>query len=319
LEKIFNSDDVHPRDRLSYWHDVGGGYYVGHECSFDRSICFSVQIDGANLGPLVISTLRADATSFLRQQRHIRSDCPEHAFICMQLEGSTLVRQDGREETIWPGDFVLLDASRPYDLVYRGLGRLLVLKVPADDMRRRVGATDAVTAIAARKSGFTSGLAAGFIGMLLSHVPTTGEWQQARIADHALDLVALALTDIVLDRQPTLSSAKTVALTSLRHAVDGLLATPHVEAEEIAAAAGMSVRYANRLLAEQGTSIGRYIVTRRLEQCRRVLADPAQSHRSITEICHGWGFADAAHFARRFKEAYGVSPRDYRPGRSRDS
>ncbi len=37
-----------------------------------------------------------------------------------------------------------------------------------------------------------------------------------------------------------------------------------------------------------------------------------QSHRTISEIAYAWGFADQSHFARRFREAFGMTPRDYR-------
>jgi AraC-like DNA-binding protein len=80
----------------------------------------------------------------------------------------------------------------------------------------------------------------------------------------------------------------------------------------VAAATGISVRYANTLLSQQGTSLERLIVARRLERCRRALEDPGQSHRTITEIAFAWGFSDPSHFNRRFKAEYGCAPRDYR-------
>ena len=33
---------------------------------------------------------------------------------------------------------------------------------------------------------------------------------------------------------------------------------------------------------------------------------------SITDIAYRWGFSDAAHFARMFRERFGMSPRRYR-------
>lgn len=39
------------------------------------------------------------------------------------------------------------------------------------------------------------------------------------------------------------------------------------------------------------------------------------SPRSITEIAFDCGFSDAAHFSREFRNAFGLSPRDYRSGR----
>ena len=65
---------------------------------------------------------------------------------------------------------------------------------------------------------------------------------------------------------------------------------------------------------KQGTSLERLIVSRRLDNCRRALEDPAQSHRAIGEIAYAWGFGNQSHFNRRFKAEFGCSPSDYRRG-----
>ena len=74
------------------------------------------------------------------------------------------------------------------------------------------------------------------------------------------------------------------------------------------------MRYANALLSQQGTSLERLIVSRRLDRCRRALEDPAQGHRAIGEIAYDWGFGNQSHFNRRFKAEFGCSPSDYRRG-----
>jgi AraC-like DNA-binding protein len=99
---------------------------------------------------------------------------------------------------------------------------------------------------------------------------------------------------------------------NIHAAIEARLADPALDAKTVAAAAGVSVRYANAVLAEEGTSIMRLIQTRRLARCRRALDHPLQNHRTISEIAYGWGFSDMTHFGRRFKAAFGRSPRDYR-------
>ena len=74
----------------------------------------------------------------------------------------------------------------------------------------------------------------------------------------------------------------------------------------------VSVRYANAVLAEDGTLIMRLIKERRLERCRSALEDPSQAHRSLSEIAYSWGFSDLAHFGRSFRVAFGSLPSQYR-------
>ena len=95
-------------------------------------------------------------------------------------------------------------------------------------------------------------------------------------------------------------------------AIENRLSDPTLDPSSAAAAAGISVRYANVLLSGQGTSLQQFIVSRRLDHCRRALEDPMQAQRTITDIAFAWGFSDQSHFNRRFKAEYGCAPRDYR-------
>ncbi|MBZ9851796.1 helix-turn-helix domain-containing protein [Mesorhizobium sp. CA14] len=115
-----------------------------------------------------------------------------------------------------------------------------------------------------------------------------------------------------MDRKPRLSSARSLVLVNVRVAVEARLSDPSLDAAAVAAAAGVSVRYANSVLAEDGTSITRLIWSRRLERCRRALEDPKQVHRRLSEIAYSWGFSDMTHFGRSFRAAFGLLPSEYR-------
>ncbi len=148
--------------------------------------------------------------------------------------------------------------------------------------------------------------------MIPDHVDALQPAAKLQVAEHVLDLAALALATEAGNGKPALSSGRAVSLLRLRMAIENRLTDPALNPTAAAAAAGISVRYANDLLSQQGTSLERFILSRRLERCRRALEDPRQSHRTISEIAYAWGFADLSHFNRRFKAAFGCSPRDYR-------
>jgi len=58
-------------------------------------------------------------------------------------------------------------------------------------------------------------------------------------------------------------------------------------------------------------SLSEWIMTERLEGARRTLAAPTRST-TIGTIARRWGFTDSTHFSRRFRGAYGLSPREWR-------
>ena len=68
-----------------------------------------------------------------------------------------------------------------------------------------------------------------------------------------------------------------------------------------------------------GKPVAPYIWERRLHFAGAVLRDPAQHHRSITDIALSHGFDDVAHFARAFKRRFSVTARDWRAGSGREA
>lgn len=87
---------------------------------------------------------------------------------------------------------------------------------------------------------------------------------------------------------------------------------PALGPAEIATAVGVSVRHLHRMFSAGGNTIGDYIRARRLQQCRKDLADPELRNKSITEIAFFWGFSDAAHFSHSFRKEFGISARKFR-------
>jgi len=76
----------------------------------------------------------------------------------------------------------------------------------------------------------------------------------------------------------------------------------------------MSVRQLHLLFEPTGTSFARYVLQRRLEECRAALVNPA-GERSVTDIALAWGFNSLSTFHRAFRQAFGMTPTELR-GRS---
>ena len=131
------------------------------------------------------------------------------------------------------------------------------------------------------------------------------------IAQQALDLAALAF-QTVENTVAQLSSPRATTLLRLKSIIETKLHDPALKPATVAQAAGISVRYANALLANEGTSLERYIMLRRLERCRKVLLNPAHLSRTASEIAYSYGFSDLSHFTRRFKKQFACTPSEIR-------
>lgn len=318
MKTLYRARDVPPRDRISHWHKVVSQIYACHQSRIDNARTFDAVICAAPLADLQVSRLEITPARLMRTAKDIGQSINETVFIWLQLAGLIRVQQDGLDNVSKSGDLLLLDAQRPYSLSIEQAAKLLILKVPARKMLQRIGPTLGLSALAVPATDGIGALVSGYLDLLTAALPIADHVVESRIADLTLDLSAIALSSAAARAQATLSSPRVAALASLRMAIDRNLADPSLNPAAVAAASGISVRYANELLAEQGTSIVRLILARRIERCRQVLADPAHAHRAITEIALSWGFSDLSHFGRRFREIVGMSPREYRSMSLRD-
>jgi AraC-like DNA-binding protein len=66
-----------------------------------------------------------------------------------------------------------------------------------------------------------------------------------------------------------------------------------------------------RLFEDEG-GVAAYILGRRLDRCRALLAADVTGQQTIGEIAFGHGFASDAHFSRAFRRRFGMAPRDAR-------
>jgi AraC-like DNA-binding protein len=258
-----------------------------------------------------VAAYERDSAQIARTPRDVARDDNDVLVLTQQISGRTVWSQDGRQAVLESGSFILIDARRPSELVIPARSKSVAFTFPRRALEARLGHVAALTARGIGGSG-VSALASGFLAMVLSHLDALNGVAAPRVAEHAIDLVALAFSEETNRSDVAFSSPKAVGLVRLKAAIDARLFDAELRPADAAAAAGISVRYANALLALEGTSVESYIYDRRLDRCRQMLEDPRQDHRTISNIAFGWGFSDVAHFGRRFKAAFGLTPSDYR-------
>ncbi len=314
MQQVLTTADVPPRDRLAYWHDVSSRVFVGHECHIRNAAAFDATVLHAPLGQIGIVDIASTGLNEAGRVPRSFAHGEEHDFyLCLQLSGTTGVNQDGRDAIIGPGDFHLQDTRRPYWSRYSETWRQLIVQIPRRALVARLASTSQLTARPVSYANNMGGLVSDYLRMVHARIDTLQDDERAHVGDQVLDLIAMVLAAHAAgDDLPKLSSARSVAMLQLRTAIEQRLDDPALNPETAASAAGISVRYANALLAEEGLSLQRLIVLRRLERCRLALEDPGQAHRTIGDIAYGWGFSDLSHFSRRFKRAFGRAPGDYR-------
>jgi AraC family transcriptional regulator, positive regulator of tynA and feaB len=305
----FSTKDVHPRDSVSYWMEIVADDFA--KLSLDASPSFTATLNTGSLDRLSISSYAADPHTVKRGRDEISRADGDDYILCLQKSGKSIHHQGDREAIIEGGSFFLLDPRKPFSGALAEPGEMVAISIPRPELNARTGPNDLIVSRAITSEKPLAGLAFGFLTMLPERADTIDEPAAPKVAEHALDLVALAYSS-EMEQSPTLSSPRSAALTILKSAIESRLHDPDLRPVTAAAMAGISVRYANALLSQEGIGLEAYIIARRLERCRRALDDPAQARRTIGDIAFSWGFSDLSHFARRFKAQYGCTPGDYR-------
>jgi AraC-like DNA-binding protein len=262
-----------------------------------------------NVGTMQICSVRAMPTIVTRTPRRARQDSEPSLFVTLQLQGSSMMVQHGREAVLQPGDLAVYATTDPYTLVLdRGVRNhffrvpLLDLGLPADLVRdvsaRTLRHDDPVVRLT---SDFMRDLArAGLDG----HAP---------FGTAAVELLRSTLLERATQGgTPEAPRPESALVASVDAYIARHLKDPELSAASIAAAHHVSVRHLYAVLAAAGIALGDTIRTQRLDGARRDLARPDLASRTVAAIGRAWAFPNATHFSRVFRQEYGVSPLEWR-------
>ncbi len=311
MKTVFSTSSVHPRDRFDYWHSVACKEIVGHDSVPENRATFEAEITAAKFGNLDLVEFSNSPMRVAHTRAHVERTSPDTVFLCYQLSGSILVAQNAREVNLNAGSLMLLEPRLPYDARFSRNSKTLLIKAPRRELRARIGGNRELIGRHVTAELADDDLALSIAAKLPSLAGRTASITAEMVSNHVLDLIGLSIARTLGSATVRLSNPKALLLGQIRSVVEARLTDPDLDGQKVADIVGISVRYANALLAEQDSSLHRFILSRRLSRCRAAFEDPSQIYRKIAEIAQGWGFSDMTHFGRCFKAAYGVSPREY--------
>ena len=310
MKLLFSTNIVHPRDRLAFWREEAIKVFVRHEFSTHVGRKFYGEISVASLGGVDLTRMTADSCTVDRTPRCLKGATDDDVLLFRKISGGLTPAQDGRDVSAGSGDVFFLDPRRPF--AFRTLPNTqgLVFKIPRSELQARLGDVANFTSTLLPRVPIAS-LASEFLLMIAERADVIEPSAATKVTQQALDLIALAFETIGV-KVAQLSSPRATSLLRLKSIIETNLHDPALRPATVAQAAGISVRYANRLLANEGTSLERYIMLRRLERCRQVLINPAHLSLAASEIAYSHGFAGSSHFTRRFKKQFGCTPNEIR-------
>ncbi len=274
---------------------------------------FAGTIEQIDAGPLRISRVRATPHGVRRCSEHLHAAVADVLFVNVQVAGSGLTAQHGRERRTGPLDLAVADTLAPFRIVNCSAFELVCAAVPREQAPPPLSGAGGLALSRTAKGREFARLLLGHVALALD--PTSGEAAVSLAGRHFLDLLALAaqeITEAVAPKRPEVSAER------IRDYVAQSFRDPNLSSARAAAVFGVTERHVQKLLAREGATFSELLAAARLEAAGRALAGAFEDRRSIAEIAFGCGYSDLSHFHRTFKPAFSKrSPR--RPRRERQA
>jgi AraC-like DNA-binding protein len=317
MRTLIRTDEIPDGEQFSRWRDMALNLPAPVNVRAQQTTAFKgwlqiTELDAVN----VLSIYSRSRYEFERTPALIRRSDPEGYRLIRGIRGEGGVVVGDDEVPVNAGDVVLLDTSRPFR-GWRGHGDELVdwtlltvpraaLPLPDKMVRRLVGVR------------LASGTGIGaLISDFLQHVVRFPEHyrqsDRSRLATAIADLLAVLIAhELEAEGTAPAESRRGVLTLRILDFIGHHLSDQELGPEYIAAAHHISVRQLHKLFSDEDRTVGAWIRSRRLDACRRDLADPLLRDTPVHAIAARWGFPSAAHFSRVFRAHFGMAPQEYR-------
>lgn len=310
----FGTVGVARGERFGKWCDLTANTLVPSTLRSDHEDDFRASLRVVDLGVVQVSALTYPSLVTSRPTRLIRKSDPESLQMMFNLHGGHRMIHGGRDATSITGQTLLYDTSRPwYGWAHADPGPVqgLHLQLPRTMVPLKA---NRLRSLIARPLPGTEGVGALLAGYLRQIIADTDSYTPSdgfRLASVAVDLLTMVCAH-QLDAEAALPPEihRRALLVRVRAFIDRHLADPGLTPATVAAGCQISLRHLHRLFGDEELTVAAWIRQRRLDRCRRELADPS-SLQPISAIAARWGFSDPAHFSRAFRKTHGMSPRDY--------
>ncbi|MET0865736.1 MAG: helix-turn-helix domain-containing protein [Nakamurella sp.] len=249
-----------------------------------------------------------------RSPRQARAVGPERFSLTVLGPGRWTYQQGRHERRVESAapQVLLTDQTEPYEFNRIGGGETFALGVDHSVLGLPV---DRVREAASRIE------ASPFLGLVRGHILQLSGALDTVPPGPALGMIGNAATELVRalvvsaladpDRQHAVTADSLALRISLF--IDEHLTEPDLTPARIARVHHISLRQLYYVWSKSNEqTLGQWLISARLAAARRDLARPDAATQTISTVARRCGFLDTAHFARKFRQEYGMSPSEWR-------
>ncbi|HEY3848282.1 MAG TPA: hypothetical protein VGL95_14340, partial [Acetobacteraceae bacterium] len=268
-------DDVPEQDRFDSWDTMLQSVLgISARPVADPPGPFRANLSVRSSGPLFNLTMEADAHCIARDtatiaQRHLNA-----YWIYRETGAGARITHAGDELVAATGNLIIADADVPCEV--RPLGRyahsVLLVPKPVLDPYMRAPGRPMLTLLSGLNG--VEALASSYLDTLARNWDGIGAETMGMVADTLCRLIGVACGAAAANHPDAVRAGR---LAEAKRLIDRSLTVPDLSAAWIAASLGISVRMLHLLFEPTGSSFARYVLRRRLEECRAaLLTDPTR-------------------------------------------
>jgi AraC-like DNA-binding protein len=311
----FSTDELPPHERFAHWQEVRARsiYGVTIDLEKEHRPHFKGTFSAMAVGDATLVEIHASGYRVSRSWADIANAPSDSLCIYQQLDGDCWF-DTGRhgEFVISPRALGTSHSDLPYVTAPTGKSglHLRLLKIP---LQRYKPVIERNQDLSAQLLNGNPGLAALLTCYFEAFVAQASHLKGASADASVRTLADLAIVARGLSSPhgPTGQAAiRASRLQAAREIIERDLSISTLSATVMAVRLGISVRQLQLLFEPTGTSYARYVLSRRLERARLLLAQAGSG--TVAEIASACGFESLATFHRNFRSAYGMSPSDFR-------
>ncbi|WTW98439.1 helix-turn-helix domain-containing protein [Streptomycetaceae bacterium NBC_01309] len=312
---VLDTDELPAADRLEALHNAvaqeGGISSVEEDEPATR---MWKRLEVWHFGPLTLFDTRGTGARFVRSYRKTRRELADDVSVMTQAEGvgTGAFGCDGYQRHLAADGIGLtphMVASHEYG--WSGTGRSVAFSVGFAHLALPVDMVRAAVPLL-QHSPIESLLLHHVRGLRRDADRLSGGPEAEALAAATVHLTRALIVSVAGNDHIRREVAHETLLTRILAYLRAHLTEPDLTPARIARAHGISVRTLYRVCEDGGLSLEQWIIRRRLEGARGDLAATHQAHRAIEAIARSWGFANPAYFSRRFHQAYGTTPSQWR-------
>lgn len=258
---------------------------------------------------LAIAHVVSNAHAITRSRAQASASDDEELFLIGCVSGLARMAQQREEFIVKAGDLALIDSGLPSEFTLAGPCRFLSLGIPRRMLARRVGSSNSRPPMHIAGQGIGNVL----MSLLVSTYDQAAQLGEAdaRVAEESLLLILQRA--LCPQTDPAFMTERSdTELYGVQQLILTMLADPQLSPDLIAQRYRTSTRRLHRMFETAGLSLGAWVRRARLERCRRDLANPRLADQCVTTIAFKWGFNQASHFSRAFREEFGLPPTEFR-------